>query len=92
MDDYSQFNGTSPISPTTNRVSEIQKRRKTDDRPRQKRKKNQRGKDEEEEKRTLSGNKDKKEADKVDHENEDLPGYGPSKPIKRGRKKVDLTI
>ena len=90
MNDNSPLTGTTPLTPGANRVWEIEKKRKADDRRRRNRKRHQKDKDEEKSAQPLR--KGSTKSGSPNDEDEDQSTYGAPKTKKRGARKIDLTI
>ena len=92
MDIYSKLNGTIPVSPASNGVWKIQKKRRTDDRKGPKEKKKKRNRDE----KDPNDNPNTMEQEEMSignsPETEVQIGYGSAKKKNRAPLKIDLTI
>jgi len=90
MDNFSSLNGASPISPASERVWKIQKKRKADDQDQRNKKRNLKKRKETEAKEVPVADEEKRDETGLDPEDEAL--YGTAKKRKRVSRKIDVTI
>ena len=92
MDLYSKLNGTAPISPGSDGIFKIQKKRKTDDRQRRNEKKKKKGKGEKDIHDSPIHQENEKQGHVDSFDTDEQVGYGSGKKKKQVRRKIDLTI
>jgi len=94
MDNYSNLNRTGPVSSATDRVWEIQKKRRTSDQDQRQRKKKRKDelKVERKERDRFSNEPNEQSIESLDQTIDAGSDYGSSKSRKRIRGKVDVTV